>query len=106
MDSHAGTFLTPAHLGHRGDTGGGQPPPPTVPYLRHDVAMAGSERMHWHIAQCKKGEKRKIWRLVAEEDRAATSRAFSAYGCPLEMVTSFKYLGNVLSQWRTMVGRR
>ena len=26
-----------------------------------------------------------------------TSRAFSAYGCPLEMVTSFRYLGRVIS---------
>ena len=27
-----------------------------------------------------------------------TSRAFSAYGCPLKMVTSFKYLGQVISE--------
>ena len=31
-----------------------------------------------------------------EEERAVTSRAFSAYGHPLEMVTSFRYLGRVI----------
>ena len=34
--------------------------------------------------------------LAVEEAMAATSRAFSAYGSPLEMVPSFKYLGRVL----------
>ena len=31
-----------------------------------------------------------------EEDREVTVRAFSAYGRPLEMVTSFRYLGRVI----------
>ena len=31
-------------------------------------------------------------RLAEEEERAVTSREFSAYGLPLEMVTSFQYL--------------
>ena len=35
--------------------------------------------------------------MVAEEERAATSKAFSAYGRTLEMVPSFKYLGRVIS---------
>ena len=35
--------------------------------------------------------------MAAEEKRAVISRAFSAYGCPLEMVTSFKYLGQLIS---------
>ena len=43
-----------------------------------------------------KGEERKLGRLVAEEAGAVASRAFSAYGRPLEMVSSFKYLGRVL----------
>ena len=34
--------------------------------------------------------------MAAEEARAVTSRAFSAYGRPLEMVPFFKYLGRVL----------
>ena len=32
-----------------------------------------------------------------EEEREVTARDFSAYGIPLEMVTSFKYLGRVIS---------
>ena len=34
--------------------------------------------------------------LAEEEERAVTSRTFSAYGRPLEMVTSFRYLGRVI----------
>ena len=30
LDGHAGALLEPACTGHRGDNGGGQPPPPTV----------------------------------------------------------------------------
>ena len=35
--------------------------------------------------------------MAAEEERVATSRAFSTYGRTLDMVLSFKYLGRVLS---------
>ena len=35
--------------------------------------------------------------LTAEEEREVTVRAFSAYGRPLEMVASFKYLVWVIS---------
>ena len=47
---------------------------------------------------------------MAEEEREVTARAFSAYGSPLEMVTSFKYLGRVISatddyhRWELPVG--
>ena len=36
-------------------------------------------------------------KLVTDEARSVTSREFSAYGHPLKMVTSFKYLGIVIS---------
>ena len=36
-------------------------------------------------------------KLAAEEEREITTRDFSAYGHPLEMVTSFKYLGRLIS---------
>ena len=39
---------------------------------------------------------RKRWKLAAEEEREVTARSFSAYGRPLEMVTSFIYLGRVI----------
>ena len=53
--------------------------------------------MHRRTAQLNKGAERKRRLLSAEEDRAVTSRAFSAYGLPPEMVPSFKYLGRVIS---------
>ena len=33
---------------------------------------------------------------MAEEEREVTTRSFITYGRPLEMVTSFKYLGRVI----------
>ena len=53
--------------------------------------------MHRRTAQCTCGAERKRRRLAAEEEREVTTRYFSAYGRPLEMVTSFKYLGRVIS---------
>ena len=52
--------------------------------------------LHQRTAECKKGEERKRRRLTAEEERAVTSRAFSTYGPPLEIVTYFRYLGRVI----------
>ena len=43
------------------------------------------------------GAERRRQQLVTEKEREVTTRASSAYGCPLEMVTSFKYLGQVIS---------
>ena len=34
--------------------------------------------------------------MAAKEEWAVTSREFSTYGCPLEMVTSFQYMGKVI----------
>ena len=44
-----------------------------------------------------KGEERK-WRRIAEEEaRAGKEMVIAAYGIPLSLVTSFKYLGRFLS---------
>ena len=53
--------------------------------------------MHWKTAQRKRGLDMNRRRLAAEEEQEVTSRAFSAYGHPLEMVNSFQYLGRVIS---------
>ena len=53
--------------------------------------------LHKSTSYCKKGVEHKKRRLTEEEARAVTSRAFSAYGRPVEMVPSLKYLGRVLS---------
>ena len=54
--------------------------------------------MHRCMAQCNREEKRKRRQLLSEEEREVTARDFSAYGRSLEMVTSFKYLGQVISE--------
>ena len=43
-EADAGTFSTPACTGHRGHFGGGKPPPPTVPPMRHAGPLAYTER--------------------------------------------------------------
>ena len=56
--------------------------------------------------QFKKGGERKQRRLAAEESGVVFSTSFRAYGTPLEMVTSFKYLDRVLlvadDEWLTV----
>ena len=53
-------------------------------------------RMYWRTAQGKKGAERKRRCLAVDEEWAVTSRYFSSYGHPIEMVTSFRYLGRVI----------
>ena len=53
---------------------------------------------HIHTSQFNWGVERKRWWLAAEEEREVTVRAFSAYGHPLEMATSFRYLGQGISE--------
>ena len=43
-DRNAGTFYSPSFPGHRGHFGGGKPPPPTVPHLRHACPLAYTKR--------------------------------------------------------------
>ena len=53
--------------------------------------------MRRHMAQCNRGVERNRYRLAAEEEKEVVAKAFNAYGIPLEMVASFKYLGRVIS---------
>ena len=61
---------------------------------------------------CSSGEERKRRRLTEEEAQAGTERAITAYGIPLALFTSFKYLeGFILeaittrNQWSTKFER-
>ena len=54
-------------------------------------------RQHQHKSQCKKGAERKRSWLTSYEERSVTSRSFSSYGSPLEMVTSYRYLWRLIS---------
>ena len=59
-------------------------------------------------AQCARGAERKRRRLSEVETRKSSERAFEAYGEPLENVTTFRYLGQVLTagddDWIAVVG--
>ena len=52
---------------------------------------------------------RKRRRLAEKEFRESTERAFEAYGAHLENVTSFKYMGQVMTagdyDWPELVGK-
>ena len=52
---------------------------------------------HPSITQCVKGPDWKRHRIAAEESRSVTERALRTYGRPLTMLTSFKYLGRILT---------
>ena len=69
-------------------------------------ALNGTHRC---TAHCTRGAEQRRRRLAAEEEREVTNRDFSAYGRPLGMVTSFKYLGRVISatddDWSALVSK-
>ena len=58
---------------------------------------------------CAKIVEWKRWRLTEEEMREIAERGFKAYGRPLAMVTSLKYLGQVMTtaddEWTVVVGK-
>ena len=76
----------------------GNIPHPWCPLCDMLVPWKALNEMHRRTAQCNRGAGRRRWRLAAEEGREVTARAFSPYGRPLEMVTSFLYL-----RWVTLV---
>ena len=57
---------------------------------------------------CKKGAESKRQRMAEAELRDSTERALEAYGKPLEMVSTFKYLGWVMTagydDWPAVAG--
>ena len=75
----------------------GNLPHPQCPMCDMLVPWWDLNVMHWRTAQFRKGGGQKRRRLAAEEERLVVSRSFVPNGIPLEMVTSFKYLGRVIS---------
>ena len=63
---------------------------------------------HHVTAMRKKGAEQKRRRMTEAELRDSTERAFGAYGKPLETVSTFKYLGRVMTagddDWQEVVG--
>ena len=62
------------------------------------VPWKALNRIHRRTAQCTRGAEQKRQGLAEEEEREVITRVFSAYGRPLEMATSLKYLGRVISE--------
>ena len=63
---------------------------------------------HPATAQCTRGAERKRRRLAEAETRESLERTFKAYGEPLQNVSTFRYLGRVLTagddDWIAVVG--
>ena len=74
----------------------GNLPHPCYPLCDMMVLWKALNGTHRRTAQCTQGAERKRWGLLAEEEREVPARDFRAYGHPLEMATSFKYLGRVI----------
>ena len=74
------------------------PPHPWCPLCDMLVLCKILNEKHRHIEQFNWGAEQKRRRLAVEEEREVTVRAFSAYGRPLDMVTSFRYLGQGISE--------
>ena len=70
---------------------------PRFPLFDILVPWRSLNYIHRHIVQRNNGAERKRRRLVEEEERDVTSKAFSSYERPLYMLTSFRYLGWVMS---------
>ena len=72
------------------------------------VPWSSLKRRHLATAQCARGAERKIRWLAEEELWGISERAFQAYGCPLENLMEFKYLGRVMTavddDWPVLVG--
>ena len=71
----------------------GNLPHPRCPRYNMLVPWAALNGRHTTTVQCEKGVERKHRQLVVEDMQVIMERAFQAYGWPLNLVTSFKYLG-------------
>ena len=90
---------------------GGKPSSPTVPPVQHAGTLTRYEQeayQHRSVQQGGHRESDSRWRMAEEEMRESAERSFKAYGIPLKTVTSFKYLGQVLTSvdndWLAVTG--
>ena len=74
----------------------GNLPHPRCPLCDMLMPLKALNGTHRRMSQCTWVADQKRRRSAAEEEREVTARDFSAYGSPLEMLTSFKYLGWVI----------
>ena len=83
--------------GHNGGPVVGERPSSTLPKMRYVCPLGGSEQDALGHADVRQGVKAEI--QVQEEYKVQAKRKvdFKAYGRTLDMVTSFKYIGRVLT---------
>ena len=74
----------------------GNLPYPSCPQCGMFVSHKSLNGRHTKTVFCRRGEERKRRRLVEEEARAGYETVITAYGIPLALVTSFKYLEQIL----------
>ena len=75
----------------------GNLPLPRCPRCDLQVTRKALNGRHMGTLQCKKGAERKQRRLAETETRENAERAFHAYGKPMEAVSEFCYLGQLLT---------
>ena len=84
------------------------PPNPRCARCNMLVPQRDLNGRHPATAQCSRGAEQKRRRLTEAETREISKRAFEAYMEPLENVTTFRYLGRVLTagddDWIAVVG--
>ena len=107
-DGDADALLQQACLGYVDHLGGGKLPSPKVPTMRHAGAIKGITRQVPFHRTVKKGNERKRRWMADAELRDSTEMDFEAYGKPLETVSTFKYLGRVMTagddDWTEVAG--
>ena len=72
-------------------------PYPRLPQCYMFVSHKALNIRHMTTAFCQRGADRKRCRLAEEEARAGDETTITAYEIPLTPVTSFKYLGEILT---------
>ena len=72
-------------------------PHPRCPWCEMLVPWKSLNGQHVTTAQCDKGVECKRRWLAAEEMRDITVRDFQGYSRPIKTVTSFKYLGRIIT---------
>ena len=86
----------------------GKLPQPQFPRYEMLVPWRALNMRHPATAQCARGSKRKQRRLEEEELQESTEKVFRAYNEPLGNVTTFKYLGGMMTAgddgWPTVAG--
>ena len=86
----------------------GNLPHPQCPLCNMLVPWRALNGRHHTTAQCAKGAEKKGRRMAEAELRNSTERAFEAYGKPLETVSAFKYLVQVMKagddDWPAVAG--